>query len=360
VTSADFDARFARARALAAEAGVDGLYVTAGPNFRWLSGEAAHPGGWPLWLSAILLPLDGEPAMVISKMHAEIFDLERCPVRTVHTYVDGEDPRPALRAAAAGFRGTVLGVDDPLWLGDAELLTETLPAAKLRRTPEVFQRVRAVKDAFEIEQLRIAAASHDAGYRRAAEVIRPGVTVAEAGTEIMRAMAEAGSEEVAIVGAFKQLSGRRFAPGDVVDVDLFPGSHGGYRGDTARNVFVGEPTAEARRLYQATLAAYDAAIAVVRPGVPCEEIHRACAAAMREVGYDQVWKVGHGVGLNEAHEPPLLQYGNIEPVQEGMVFTIDPGAFLARDTPIHIEDMVVVTATGCEPLNTFSRELLVV
>ncbi|MBA2299098.1 MAG: M24 family metallopeptidase, partial [Actinobacteria bacterium] len=68
----------------------------------------------------------------------------------------------------------------------------------------------------------------------------------------------------------------------------------------------------------------------------------------------------HGVGLGEAHEPPLLQLGNTDPVEEGMVFTIDPGAFIARNTPIHVEDMVVVTATGCEALNTFPREPAIV
>ncbi len=61
---------------------------------------------------------------------------------------------------------------------------------------------------------------------------------------------------------------------------------------------------------------------------------------MREAGFEQVWKVGHGVGLADSHEGPLLQMGNTELLEENMVFTIDPGAFLARATPIHIEDTV--------------------
>ena len=101
-------------------------------------------------------------------------------------------------------------------------------------------------------------------------------------------------------------------------------------------------------------------MAAVRPGVTAESVHVACADAMREAGYEQVWKVGHGVGLGDAHEPPLLQPGNTDLIEEGMVFTIDPGAFVARDTPIHVEDTVVVTATGCTALNTFTRELQVV
>jgi Xaa-Pro aminopeptidase len=357
----DYTARQARARSLAEDEGLAGIYVTAGPNFRWLAGETAHPGGWPIWLSAIVLPVAGEPAMVISEMHARIFDLDACPIEHVFTYVDGEDPKPALRAAVgrAGVRDEVLGVDSALWIGDAELVAATV-SARLREASHVFGRLRAVKDAYEIEQLRIAARAHDEGYRRAVEVIRPGVTVAEAGSAIVQAMVEAGSEELSIAGTFGELSDRRFGTKEIVDVDLFPGSHGGYSADTARNVFIGEPTGEERRLYEATAAAYDASFAAVRPGIPLETIHATCAAVMRDAGYEQVWKVGHGVGLADSHEPPLLQRGNDDPVEVGMVFTIDPGAFIAKNTPIHIEDTVLVTEAGATALNSYPREMAVV
>ncbi len=358
----DFESRLGRVRSLAREAGVAGLYVTAGANFRWLTGELAHPGGWPIWLSAVAVPVDGDPAMVVSKMHAEIFDLESSPIPRVFTYVDGEDPTAALAGAfaATGLAGERVGVESSLWFGDSQLLGRAVPSVGLALVQGAFDRLRAVKDTFELEQLRRAAEAHDAGYRRATDAIAAGVTVAEAGAEIIRAMAEAGSEELAIAGSFKSLSPRRFERGDIVDVDLFPGSYGGYRADTARNVFVGEPSEGAKRLYAATLAAYDATVAATRAGVTAESVHRACVEAMGDAGYEQVWKVGHGVGLGEAHEPPLLQTGNTTLLEPGMVVTIDPGAFIARDTPIHIEDTVVVTETGCRPLNRFPRELLVV
>jgi Xaa-Pro aminopeptidase len=356
------DARFERLRALTREAGLAGAYVAAGPNFRWLTGEQAHPGGWPLWLSVVLVPVDGEPALAISKMHAEIFDLPRCPVRNVFSYVDGDDPAPALEAAlaATGLAREQLAVEDTLWFGDVDLLATTAPHVRLRRATTVFNRLRAVKDREEIEHLRIAAAAHDAGYRAAREILRPGVTVADAGGQIVRAMLDAGSEELAIVGSFHHLSNRPFEAGEIVDVDLWPGSHGGYRADSARNVFLGDPTPAAERMYAATVRAYDAAIAAVRPGVPAESVHLACAEVMQDAGYDQVWKVGHGVGLAEIHEFPLLQVGYRDPLEVGMVFTIDPGAFIAQNTPIHIEDTVVVTESGCESLNSFPRDLLVV
>jgi Xaa-Pro aminopeptidase len=358
---ADFDWRFARARRLAADDGLDGLYVTAGPNFVWLTGEHAHPGGWPLWLSAVFVPVDGPSAIVVSKMHAEIFDFEAMPIEHRFTYVDGEPPHDALRAAAgaAGLTHARLGADPALWLGDVELLRAALPHLGLAPAPVLFARLRAVKDHEEIAFLRAACAAHDAGYAAAREILRPGMTVAEAGFEIVRAMVAAGSEELSIVGSFSQLTTRPLAAGEVVDVDLWPGSYRGYHADSARNFFLGEPSADAVRLYTATERAYDAAVAAVRPGVTAESVHAGCTEVMREAGFEQVWKVGHGVGLAESHEGPLLQTGNTDPIEENMVFTIDPGAFLARARPVHIEDTVLVTSSGCESLNAFPREIQV-
>ena len=195
----DFEQRLARARRLADETGLAGIWVAAGPNFRWLTGEVAHPGGWPLWLSAVLVPVHGEPAMVVSQMHARIFDLERSPIREVFTYVDGQDPTSAVRsaAAAAGLEDADVGAEDSLCFADADFLRGAAPGVRLQRASRVFDRLRAVKDAFELGQLRIAAAAHDAGYRRALEVLRPGVTVAQAGSEIIRAMVRKSSRSPA-------------------------------------------------------------------------------------------------------------------------------------------------------------------
>ena len=176
----------------------------------------------------------------------------------------------------------------------------------------------------------------------------------------MTAMVDAGDESMEIVGTFKTLSERKFENGDIVDVDLWPGSFEGYRADSARNVFVGEPSDEAVKLYQLTRKAYAAAVAAVRPGVPAEEVHRACREVIEAGGRRQVWKVGHGVGLNDGHEAPLLQQGNKRLLETGMVFTIDPGVFIKRDCPIHIEDTVVVTASGYESLNSFTHDMVVV
>jgi Xaa-Pro aminopeptidase len=354
----DFSSRWDRARRLAREAGVDALYVMSGPNFRWFSGLVPHAGGWPVWAMGVLIPVDGDPGMLITRMHADLLDLDSCPISRVFVYMDGDDPIPALRSLLNGS-GT-LGVEDSLWFGDVELIRTAAPELTLKRTQSIFDELRSIKDKEEIELLRRAAQIHDIGYGAAREAIQANTTVGRAGLEIMRAMVDAGAESMQISGLFKTLSDRRFKKGDIVDVDLWPGSFGGYRADSARNVFVGEPTEEAARLYELTRKAYEASVSVVRPGVAAEDVHRACQETIEKGGGKQVWKVGHGVGLNDGHEAPLMQPGNKRKLEAGMVFTIDPGVFIARDVPIHIEDTIVVTEDGWESLNKFTHDLVVV
>lgn len=358
----DYNARWQKARHFAKEAGVDAVYVMSGPNFRWLSGLTPHPGGWPIWAMGVLVPMEGDPGMLITQMHADLLDLETCPVKRVEVYMDGQDPIPSLRSLfeSAGMKRGKVGVEDSLWFGDVQLIESAVPDATLQRTQSIFDELRSVKDVDEIELLKRAAKIHDVGYAAARNAIREGVTVGRAGLEIMTAMVDAGNESMQISGLFKTLSDRPLKLGDIVDVDLWPGSYGGYRADSARNVFVGEPSDETVRLYELTRKAFAAAVSVIRPGIPAEDVHKACQSVIEEGGRKQVWKVGHGVGLNDGHEAPLLQRGNHRLLEEGMVFTIDPGVFIARDVPIHIEDTVVVTRGGYENLNAFTHDLVVV
>jgi Xaa-Pro aminopeptidase len=294
-------------------------------------------------------------------MHADIFDLSTWGSNRVFTYVDGEDPSSALRAAFAGSRigNLPVGVEDSMWYGDAELIRANFPESTLRRAQPILDGLRSVKDAGEIQHLRLAAAAHDAGYRAAAQNIRAGVSFAEAASAILGAMNEAGSEDTQMAGSFTRIRARRFSSDEIVDVDLWPGSSGGYHADSARNVFIGDPSLEMHKVYGVVREAYAAAAAAVRPGIPAEAIHNAATDVISAAGLSQVWKIGHGVGLADQHEAPLLQRGNRQPLKAGMVVTIDPGVFVARNTPVHIEDTVLVTDDGYESLNKYPHDMIV-
>jgi Xaa-Pro aminopeptidase len=345
---------------------LDALYINAGPNMRYFAGWSALSGGWPVWLSALIAPVQGQPAFVISKMHHDILKYSDSWLKEgdVWTYMDGQDPRDVLKTALKkkGLIGGRLGVEDTMWYADYDLLMQVDPTLQVQRAGALLDSLRQVKDEAEIEALRKANEITVLGYQRAAEVIHEGLPEFEAGMEVTKAMLQAGAQAVEMHGHLQHHLTRRFRKGDVIDVDM-GARWGGYVTDTARNIFVGQPSQEVERAYQVTLEAFRRTVEMVKPGIEAQEVHRFAADHMQKHGYDQVWKIGHGVGLNRGHEAPLVQEGETLILEPGMVFVIDPGCFISgqfRDTPIHIEDCVVVTASGCENLTDFTREMIVV
>jgi Xaa-Pro aminopeptidase len=353
--------RWNRASARASAEGFDGLYLTTGATFTWLSGYAPYPGGWPDFLSCLLVPLDRDPVMLISAMHAEILDRSACAIDQVFTYTDGEDPRPVLRAAfaAAGLDRARLAVEDQIWLSDVELAASAAPATRFTRS-DLFEGLRAVKDPGELALLRQSATCQDAAYAAARDVMRAGGDLGEAEVAVRSAMLAGGCETIKLLGIFRARRPRTFVAGELIDIDFGTAFCGGYTIDSSRNVFFGDPGAELLALWQVVEDAYQAAIAAVRPGVTAEAVHRAGAEPIEAAGHRQTWKMGHGVGLSDGHEAPWLQQGSQTILEPGMTFTIDPGFFLGRDLPLHIEDTVVVTERGCESLNEFPRSIIAV
>jgi len=362
----DFPGRIARAREKMKERGLDALYVNAGPNMKYFAGWSAYPGGWPIWLSALIVPLEGEPTFVMSKMHADILKYTKSWLKDgdVRTHMDGDDITGELGdiLTEKGLASGRLGVEDTMWYADYELLTQAAPKVRVERAGEVFDSLRQVKDAGEIEALRKANEITVLGHQRAAEVIREGVAEYEAALEIMKAMLEGGSESMGIGGHFRTLLPRKFEKGDVIDIDM-GARWDGYSTDTARNIFVGQPSKEVERAQRVTQEAFQRTFEMVKPGIEAQEVHRFAWNYMKKHGYDQLWKIGHGVGLNRGHEAPMVQEGNTLILEPGIVFVIDPGCFISgqfRDTPIHLEDVVVVTETGCENLTHYTHEMIVV
>jgi Xaa-Pro aminopeptidase len=127
-----------------------------------------------------------------------------------------------------------------------------------------------------------------------------------------------------------------------------------------RTVYVGRPTSEARRVYQAVLQAQQAAINAVRPGRPAGEADREARKLLQKKGLVKYFthSTGHGVGL-EIHEAPRVATGQTEVLRPGMVLTIEPGVYIPGKWGVRIEDMVVVTQQGCEVLTPTSKELVV-
>jgi Xaa-Pro aminopeptidase len=126
-------------------------------------------------------------------------------------------------------------------------------------------------------------------------------------------------------------------------------------------VYVGRPSAEAKRFYEAVLAAQVAAVKAVAAGHSEQQIDQAARKLLQKMGLGRHFthSTGHGVGL-EIHEPPRLAKGQKSALQAGMVITAEPGAYIPGKWGVRIEDMVVVTETGCEVLTPTRKDLIAI
>ena len=125
-----------------------------------------------------------------------------------------------------------------------------------------------------------------------------------------------------------------------------------------RTVHVGKPTAEARQTYESVRLAQQAAVEAVKSGRSVSEVDNAARKVLKEEGLDKYFShsTGHGVGL-EIHESPRIAAGQADLLKPGMVITIEPGVYIPGKYGVRIEDMVLVTKTGCEVLTPASKEL---
>jgi Xaa-Pro aminopeptidase len=202
------------------------------------------------------------------------------------------------------------------------------------------------------------------------EWLRPGRTEADVGRDISAAIVEEGHEQVnfVIVGSgpngaspHHHLSDRVIERGDPVVVDIGGTTADGYCSDNTRTYIAdGRPAADFVDYYAVLEAAQRAACAAVTTGISAEAVDAVARDAITNAGYGEyfVHRTGHGIGLEE-HEEPYIVAGNNEPLEPGMAFSVEPGIYLPGRHGARIEDILVVTETGSEALNTIPHELTV-
>jgi Xaa-Pro aminopeptidase len=153
-------------------------------------------------------------------------------------------------------------------------------------------------------------------------------------------------------------SSRSVERGELVVID-FGCIVDGYCSDMTRTVSVGDPGADARRLWDVVRESQWAGRAAVRAGADCAGVDRACRDVISAAGWADafVHGTGHGVGL-EIHEAPRVAASARDTLEPGSVVTVEPGVYLPGVGGVRIEDTVVVTADGSDPLTAFPKELI--
>jgi len=370
------DSLTARHRAIRnrlAALGLDGLVVTNPTNIRYLSNHAGSAGTLVVTHSEVHLLIDfryEESVRSVQASDAACPGLRTWPVPASYDEALIEMLSGLTMPAKLGIEAAHLTVARKEWLERTS--TSRRLALTWTSTERVVEQPRLVKDASEIATLRDAAARLTGVAESAFRSIRSGVTEREVAGSIEMAMRAAGYERLAfdtIVASgpnaalpHYRAGTRILKPGDLVVLD-FGGVLDGYCSDLTRTVSVGAPTPDALRLHAAVRDAQRAAMEAVKPGVPATSVDGAARGLLESRGLGNAFGhgTGHGLGLDIHEEPrvgPPRSHSASVQLEPGMVFTIEPGAYLPGMGGVRIEDDVLVTGDGCEVLTSVPRELL--
>jgi Xaa-Pro aminopeptidase len=358
----DYGARLTSVREAMGTAGIDLLAVPPGDDLRWLTGFSPVADERACYL--FVAERDG--LFLVPELNAA--QSERHIRQPFVTYSDASGPARALTEAGRQFLSPrVVAVGDTMRADALLLLQHTWREATYVPGAAILAPLRMRKNAEEIAALRRAAATADAAVRAAADASRAGMTELEVARAADEGFRKAGAPEVMATivaggpnSAFPHHhSGTRaLQAGEPILFDL--GSRvDGYCSDITRMAFLGTPSERYREIHGIVADAVAAALEVIRAGTAVSAVDQAARRTIERAGYGEqfVHRTGHGIGLS-GHEPPSISQTNELTLEEGMAFSVEPGIYLSGEFGVRLEEIVVVTKTGCEILSRLPRDVI--
>jgi Xaa-Pro dipeptidase len=341
-----------------------GLFILGpSPDLRYLTGCALRGDERPLFL---ILPAEGPAFMVANLLYKS--QVEVLPVEECIFWADGEDPFELLRGAVARYGLPTDNVALEAHLPAAFFLPlgHSFPRAQFVLGTSLTAELRQRKDEGELERIRHASGEAD----RILKAVMDrgnywlGHREAELAEAIHALFREASMEPWdAIVAAGENGAVPHHATGDTIIqagkglIIDFGGWFRGYATDCTRTFFFGRPPRDFKRVYRIVLEAHLAAEAAARQGNTLGDVDAAARGVIEEAGYGAYFthRTGHGIGL-DIHEGASASRGEKTPLEEGMVFSIEPGIYLPGRFGVRIENLVAITKEGTEVLHHFPRE----
>jgi Xaa-Pro dipeptidase len=350
--------------------GLDALALNAGPSLAYLTGLRFHLSERPV---VAIFTADHEPVIILPEL--ELPKVGGLPLRAFPYPENPAEWDGVFRRAvqSLGLDGKRLGVEPrAMRLLEFRCIAAAIGADGVSPdfpdASETVSRLRMRKDAGEVAAMRKAVQVAQSALEATLPFIKIGMTEKEIAGELVVNLLRHGSQSempfAPIVSAGPNSanphatpSGCRLQPGDLLVVD-WGACVDGYISDLTRTFAVGEVDEEWRNIHRIVLEANAAGRAAAKPGVPCAAVDKAAREVIEKAGYGAYFthRTGHGIGM-EGHEEPYMRSDNMQLLEPGMAFTVEPGIYLPGRNGVRIEDNVVVTEEGTECLSGMAREL---
>ena len=351
--------------------GLSAVALNPGPTLTYLTGVGFHLMERPV---VLLVSPDKDPVLILPELELPKLDLFQYKV---NAFAYGENPSEwddAFRKAAQslGLDGKRIGVEPrQMRLLEFRHVKAGAPEADFPDATDVLAGLRLKKDKAEVDTMRKAVQIAQDALEATIPQIKIGMTEKEAASELVMQLLKHGSESELpfspIVSAgpnsanpHASPSTRKLQAGDMLVVD-WGATYDGYISDLTRTFAVGEVDAEFQKIHKIVQDSNAAGRAAAKPGVPCANVDIAARDVIEKSGYGKYFthRTGHGIGM-EAHEAPYMRGDNMQLLEPGMAFTVEPGIYLTGRNGVRIEDNMIVTENGAESLSDMPREIRVV
>jgi Xaa-Pro dipeptidase len=350
---------------------LDAVILNPGPTLTYLTGLHFHLMERPV---VLLFAKDQDPAIVLPEL--ELQKVASLPYK-IQVFSYPENPAEwdgAFRKAAQalGLDGKRIGVEPrQLRLLEFNHVKAGAPEADYPDASEVLSGLRLRKDQPEVEAMRRAVRIAQDALEATIPSIKIGMTERELSSELVIQLLRQGSQPEMpfspIVSSGPNSANphaspgeRKLQAGDLLVVD-WGAAYDGYISDLTRTFAVGEVEAEYEKIHRIVQESNAAGRAAAKPGVPCANVDKAARAVIESAGYGVYFthRTGHGIGM-EGHEEPYMRGDNMQLLEPGMAFTVEPGIYLPGRNGVRVEDNVVITETGVDVLSDMPREVRVV
>ncbi|POZ91574.1 Xaa-Pro peptidase family protein [Petrotoga sp. SL27] len=335
--------------------------ISSPPSLYYFLQEWFEPGER---LLALYVNTSGEVKLLVN----ELFTVNTVDEVNLIKYSDSEDPIKMLSSLIE--KDKPLGIDERWDAGFLLDLMENTKDLSLKHLSPIISELRMVKEAEEISLMRSSSLLNDTAMEKVIDLVSemlPEKYLAKAIKNIFEKEGADGVSFEPIVGYGQNTSNPHHMPtnaklkdGDVVLIDMgCIKNH--YCSDMTRTVFFGKPIEPIKNIYQIVLEANLKAIEKIKPGLKASEIDSTTRSYIESKGYGKYFthRTGHGVGI-EVHEKPYISSNSEEILIPGMIFSIEPGVYLPGVGGVRIEDLVLVTDDGCEVLNKYPKDFLVI